>query len=150
MAETIYNTPASTGMIPNFSMALCQTVAAFFILLSFTIIAALGLRVVIEMYLVVGGASILLAFGGSRFTTPLPWFASFDVGPSTIITKVCSVRVNWPLLLNLVANIVILPIITKWSPRLPPVLSAARPDLRSTKLLKWLSSPARSSSPSPA
>src|SRR6202521_2321669 len=29
MAETIYNTPASTGMIPNFSMALGQTVAAF-------------------------------------------------------------------------------------------------------------------------
>ena len=42
MAETIYNTPASTGMIPNFSMALGQTVAAFFILLSFTIIAALA------------------------------------------------------------------------------------------------------------
>jgi len=71
MAETIYNTPASTGMIPNFSMALGQTVAAFFILLSFTIIAALALLVVIEMYLVVGGASILLAFGGSRFTAPI-------------------------------------------------------------------------------
>src|SRR5208337_2176522 len=71
MAETIYNTPASMGMIPNFSMALGQTVAAFFILLSFTIIAALALLVVIEMYLVVGGASILLAFGGSRFTAPI-------------------------------------------------------------------------------
>jgi type IV secretion system protein TrbL len=71
MAETIYNTPASTGMIPNFSMALGQTVAAFFILLSFTIIAALALLIVIEMYLVVGGASILLAFGGSRFTAPI-------------------------------------------------------------------------------
>jgi hypothetical protein len=58
-------------MIPNFLMALGQTVAAFFILLSFTIIAALSLLVVIEMYLVVGGASILLAFGGSRFTAPI-------------------------------------------------------------------------------
>ena len=160
MAETIYNTPASTGMIPNFSMALGQTVAAFFILLSFTIIAALALLVVIEMYLVVGGASILLAFGGSRFTAPiaegyfgyvikagvrllffylvlgigvkiatqwnsalvaacvpatttLPWFSGLGAGPpSSIITKVCSAPMNWPLLLNLVANSVILAIIT--------------------------------------
>src|ERR1700724_666308 len=71
MAEAVYNTPVSTGMIPNFARALGQTVAAFFILLSFTIIAALALLVVIEMYLVVGGASILLAFGGSRFTAPI-------------------------------------------------------------------------------
>jgi type IV secretion system protein TrbL len=159
MAETIYNTPASTGLIPNFSMALGQTVAAFFILLSFTIIAALALLVVIEMYLVVGGASILLAFGGSRFTAPiaegyfgyvikagvrllffylvlgigvkiatqwnsalvaacvpatttLPWFSGLGAGPSSIITKVCSAPMNWPLLLNLVANSVILAIIT--------------------------------------
>jgi len=160
MAETIYNTPASTGMIPNFSMALGQTVAAFFILLSFTIIAALALLVVIEMYLVVGGASILLAFGGSRFTAPiaegyfgyvikagvrllffylvlgigvkiatewnnalvaacapatttLPWFSGLGAGPpSSIITKVCSAPMNWPLLLNLVANSVILAIVT--------------------------------------
>jgi len=159
MAETIYNTPASTGMIPNFSMALGQTVAAFFILLSFTIIAALALLVVIEMYLVVGGASILLAFGGSRFTAPiaegyfgyvikagvrllffylvlgigvkiatqwnsalvaacvpatttLPWFSGLGAGPSSIIAKVCSAPMNWPLLLNLVANSVILAIIT--------------------------------------
>jgi P-type conjugative transfer protein TrbL len=159
MAETIYNTPASTGMIPNFSMALGQTVAAFFILLSFTIIAALALLVVIEMYLVVGGASILLAFGGSRFTAPiaegyfgyvikagvrllffylvlgigvkiatqwnsalvaacvpatttLPWFSGLGAGPSSIITKVCSAPMNWPLLLNLVANSIILAIVT--------------------------------------
>jgi P-type conjugative transfer protein TrbL len=159
MAETIYNTPASTGMIPNFSMALGQTVAAFFILLSFTIIAALALLVVIEMYLVVGGASILLAFGGSRFTAPiaegyfgyvikagvrllffylvlgigvkiatqwnsalvaacvpattiLPWFSGLGAGPSSIITKVCSAPMNWPLLLNLVANSIILAVIT--------------------------------------
>jgi len=159
MAETIYNTPASTGVIPNFSMALGQTVAAFFILLSFTIIAALALLVVIEMYLVVGGASILLAFGGSRFTAPiaegyfgyvikasvrllffylvlgigvkiatqwnsalvaacvpttttLPWYATYGVAPTSIVTKVCSAPMNWPLLLNLVANSVILAIIT--------------------------------------
>src|SRR5260370_28586970 len=71
MAETIYKSPASTGMIPNFSIALGPTVAAFFLLLSFTIIAALALLVVIEMYLVVGGASFLLAFRGSRFTAPI-------------------------------------------------------------------------------
>jgi P-type conjugative transfer protein TrbL len=159
MAETIYNTPASTGMIPNFALALDQTVAAFFILLSFTIIAALALLVVIEMYLVVGGASILLAFGGSRFTAPiaegyfgyvikagvrllffylvleigvkiatqwnnalvaacvpttttLPWYFTYGVPPSSIVTKVCSAPMNWPLLLNLVANSVILAIVT--------------------------------------
>ena len=48
-----------------------QTAAAFFILLSFAVIAALALLVVIEAYLVIGGASILLAFGGSRFTAPI-------------------------------------------------------------------------------
>jgi hypothetical protein len=45
-------------------------------------------------------------------TTTLPWFASFGAGPSTIITKVCLVPMNWPLLLNLVADSVILAIIT--------------------------------------
>ena len=72
MAETIYNAPTSPGgMISDFGLCLGQTVAAFFILLSFAIIAALALLVIIEAYLVVGGASILLAFGGSRFTAPI-------------------------------------------------------------------------------
>src|SRR5216684_3926821 len=161
MAETIYQAPTNPGgMISDFSLVLGQTAAAFFILLSFTVIAALALLVIIEAYLVIGGASILLAFGGSRFTAPiaegyfgyvikvgvrllffylmlgigmriatgwsaaiiaacvpttatLPWFSGLGAGPpSSIITKVCSAPMNWPLLLNLVANSVILAIIT--------------------------------------
>jgi type IV secretion system protein TrbL len=72
MAETIYQAPTNPGgVMSDFSLVLGQTVAAFFILLSFTVIAALALLVIIEAYLVIGGASILLAFGGSRFTAPI-------------------------------------------------------------------------------
>jgi P-type conjugative transfer protein TrbL len=160
MAETIYQAPTNPGgMIGDFSLVLGQTVAAFFILLSFTVIAALALLVVIEAYLVIGGASILLAFGGSRFTAPiaegyfayvikvgvrllffylmlgigiriatgwnaavtaacvpttvtLPWFATYGVPPTKIITTVCSAPLNWHLLLMLVANSIILMIVT--------------------------------------
>ncbi len=160
MAETIYQAPTNPGgMISDFSLVLGQTAAAFFILLSFTVIAALALLVIIEAYLVIGGASILLAFGGSRFTAPiaegyfgyvikvgvrllffylmlgigmriatgwsaaiiaacvpttatLPWFATYGVPPTTIMTTVCSAPLNWHLLLMLVANSVILMIVT--------------------------------------
>ena len=160
MAETIYQAPTNPGgVMSDFSLVLGQTVAAFFILLSFTVIAALALLVVIEAYLVIGGASILLAFGGSRFTAPiaegyfgyvikvgvrllffylmlgigiriatgwnaavtaacipttttLPWYATYGVAPSKIITTVCSAPLNWHLLLMLVANSVILMIVT--------------------------------------
>jgi type IV secretory pathway TrbL component len=71
MAETIYNVPATTGVLPNIALALGQTAAAFLILLCFTIIAGMALLVIIEAYLVVGGAAILLAFGGSRFTASM-------------------------------------------------------------------------------
>src|SRR5271155_585302 len=161
MAETIYSAPTNPGgMFSDLALVIGQSAAAFFILLSFTVIAALALLVVIEAYLVIAGASILLAFGGSRFTAPiaegyfgyvikagvrllffylvlgigvkiatgwnnalvaacapatttLPWFSGLGAGPpSSIITKVCSAPMNWPLLLNLVANSVILAIIT--------------------------------------
>ena len=160
MAETIYWAPTNPGgMVSDFSLVRGQTAAAFFILLSFTVIAALGLLVIIEAYLVIGGASILLAFGGSRFTAPiaegyfgyvikvgvrllffylmlgigmriatgwnaavtaacvpttttLPWFGTYGVPPSKIITTVCSAPLNWHLLLVLVANSVILMIVT--------------------------------------
>ena len=157
MAKIIYNTPASTGMIPDFSMALGHTVAAFFILLSFTIIAALALLVIIEMYsrwwridsprvrrqpvhrsdrrgyfgyaikagvrrpffyLVLGiGVKIATQWNSALVaacvpaTTTLPWFSGLGAGPSSIVTKVCSAPMNWPLL-NPVANSVILAIIT--------------------------------------
>jgi len=160
MAETIYNAPTNPGgMISDLGLVIGQTVAAFFILLSFAITAALALLVVIEAYLVVGGASILLAFGGSRFTAPiaegyfgyvikvgvrllffylilgigiriatgwnaaltaacvpttvtLPWYATYGVARTKIITSTCSAPLSGHLLLNLVAESVILLIIT--------------------------------------
>jgi type IV secretion system protein TrbL len=72
MAETIFNAPTNPGgVVSDFGLALGETVAGFFVLLSFAIMAALALLVVVEAYLVIGGASILLAFGGSRFTAPI-------------------------------------------------------------------------------
>ena len=71
MAETIFDTPANAGLLPNLELAIVQSVAAFFILLSFVIAAAMLLLTVIESYLVVGGATILLGFGGSRWTAPI-------------------------------------------------------------------------------
>ncbi len=160
MAETIFNAPTNPGgLVSDLGLVIGQTVAAFFILLSFAVIAALALLVVVEAYLVIGGASILLAFGGSRFTAPiaegyfgyvikvgvrllffylmlgigiriatgwnaaltaacvpttvtLPWYATYGVPPTKIITTVCSAPLSWHLLLMLVANSVILMIIT--------------------------------------
>ena len=160
MAQTIFNAPTNPGgLVSDVGLVIGQTVAAFFILLSFTVIAALALLVVIEAYLVVGGASILLAFGGSRFTAPvaegyfgyvikvgvrllffylmlgigiriatgwnaaltaacvpttvtLPWYATYGVPPTKIITTICSAPLSWNLLLMLVANSVILMILT--------------------------------------
>ena len=54
----------------NFELAIVQSVAAFFVLLSFVITAAMLLLTLIESYLVVGGGVILLGFGANRFTAP--------------------------------------------------------------------------------
>jgi P-type conjugative transfer protein TrbL len=71
IAETIYQAPTNPGgMVSDFSLVIGQSAAAFFILLSFTVIAALALLVIIEAYLVIGGASLLLAFGVAA--SPLP------------------------------------------------------------------------------
>ncbi len=164
MAETIYKASINnSGLVTDLAVVIGQTAAAFFILISFAIIAALALLVVVEAYLVIGGASILLAFGGSRFTAPiaegyfgyvikvgvrllffylllgigmkiaanwdavltaacapttttLPWYATYGVPPTKIITSVCSAPMNWGLLLSLVANSIILTIITTTVP----------------------------------
>jgi len=160
IAETIYNAPTNPGGLgSDLSLVFGQTAAAFFILLSFAVITALALMVIVEAYLVIAGASILLAFGGSRFTAPiaegyfgyvikvgvrllffylmigiglriatgwnaavtaacapttatLPWYSTYGVPPTKIITTVCSAPLSWHLLLNLVADSVILLILT--------------------------------------
>ena len=160
MAETIYNTPASTGMIPNFSMALGQTVAAFFILLVIHHYRGARLtgrhrdvsrrwgridssrvrrqplhrsdcRGIFRLRHQGRRSSTLLLLGtrnrredrdsmeqrvGRRLRASYHYsslvFGPWRRPPSSIVTKVCSAPMNWPLLLNLVANSVILAIIT--------------------------------------
>jgi type IV secretion system protein TrbL len=70
MAETIFDTPASASLMNNFELAIVQSVAAFFVLLSFVIAAAVLTLTLVEAYLIVGGGVILLGFGVNRFTAP--------------------------------------------------------------------------------
>lgn len=71
MAQTIFNTPASAGLMPNLELAIVESASAFFILLSFVIAAAALMLTLIESYLVIGGAVLLLGFGGSRWTVSI-------------------------------------------------------------------------------
>jgi hypothetical protein len=45
-------------------------------------------------------------------TTTLPWFGTYGVPPTKIVTTICSAPLSWNLLLMLVANSVILMILT--------------------------------------
>src|SRR6266851_3975677 len=71
MAETIFDTPASASLMPNIELAIVESVSAFFILLSFVIAAAALTLTLIESYLVIGGAALLLGFGASRWTASI-------------------------------------------------------------------------------
>src|SRR3984957_1370236 len=68
MASTIFDTPANASLMSNFEIAIIQSVCGFFVLLAFTVTAAMLLFTLVESYLAVGGGVILLGFGGSRFT----------------------------------------------------------------------------------
>jgi hypothetical protein len=57
-------------MMTNFEQAIVQSVAAFIILLTFVVTAAMLLRTLVESYLVVAGGVILLGLGANRFTGP--------------------------------------------------------------------------------
>jgi len=159
MAETIFDTPANVGLMQNLELAIVQSVAAFFILLSFVIAAAMLLLTVIESYLVVAGATLLLGFGGSRWTAPiaegyfgyvirvgtrllffylvlgigvqiasqwqamltaicspvataLPWYSTYGVPPSKIMTTVCSNAIPVRTMLDLTALSIVFLIVT--------------------------------------
>ena len=71
MAQTIFDSPASASLMPNLELAIVESVSAFFILLSFVIAAAALTLTLIESYLVIGGAVLLLGFGGSRWTASI-------------------------------------------------------------------------------
>jgi type IV secretion system protein TrbL len=68
MADTIFNTPASTSVMNNFEVAIIQSFCGFVVLFAFTITAIALLFTLVEAYIAVSGGIILLGFGGSRFT----------------------------------------------------------------------------------
>ena len=143
----------------NIELAIVQSVAAFFVLFSFVITAAMLILTLIEAYLVVGGGVILLGLGANRFTAPaaegyfgyvirvgvrllffylvlavcvqmatqwsaalaaackpvpatLPWFATYGVPPSSIVTTVCSGAVSVSTMLTYAALAIIFMIVT--------------------------------------
>jgi len=71
MAQTIFDSPASAGLMPNIELAIVESVSAFIVLLSFVIAAPALTLTLIESYLVIGGAVLLLGFGGSRWTASI-------------------------------------------------------------------------------
>lgn len=68
MADTIFNTPASTSVMTNLEVAIIQSVCGFVVLLGFTITAIALLFTLVEAYIAIGGGIILLGFAGSPFT----------------------------------------------------------------------------------
>jgi type IV secretion system protein TrbL len=159
MAGTIFNAPANASLMTNIELAIVQSVAAFFVLFSFVITAAMLILTLIEAYLVVGGGVILLGLGANRFTAPaaegyfgyvirvgvrllffylvlavgvqmatqwsatleaackpvpatLPWFATYGVPPSSIVTTVCSGAVLVSTMLTYAALAIIFMIVT--------------------------------------
>jgi type IV secretion system protein TrbL len=68
MADTIFDTPASTSVMNNLEVAIIQSICGFVVLLAFTITAIALLFTLVEAYIAISGGIILLGFGGSRFT----------------------------------------------------------------------------------
>jgi type IV secretion system protein TrbL len=159
MAGTIFDAPANASMMTNIELAIVQSVAAFFVLLSFVVTAAMLILTLIEAYLVVGGGVILLGLGANRFTAPaaegyfgyvirvgvrllffylvlavgvqmatqwsaallaackpvpatLPWWTTYGVPPSSIVTTVCSGSLSVSTMLTYAALAVIFMIVT--------------------------------------
>ncbi len=159
MAGTIFDAPANASMMTNIELAIVQSVAAFFVLLSFVVTAAMLILTLIEAYLVVGGGVILLGLGANRFTAPaaegyfgyvirvgvrllffylvlavgvqmatqwsaallaackpvpatLPWWTTYGVPPSSIVTTVCSGSLSVSTMLTYAALAIIFMIVT--------------------------------------
>ncbi len=159
MAGTIFDAPANANMMTNIELAIVQSVAAFFVLLSFVVTAAMLILTLIEAYLVVGGGVILLGLGANRFTPPaaegyfgyvirvgvrllffylvlavgvqmatqwsgalmaackpvpatLPWWTTYGVPPSSIVTTVCSGSLSVSTMLTYAALAIIFMIVT--------------------------------------
>ena len=146
-------------MMTNIELAIVQSVAAFIVLLSFVVTAAMLLLTLIEAYLVVGGGVILLGLGANRFTAPaaegyfgyvirvgvrllffylvlavgvqmasqwsaaiiaackpvpatLPWWTTYGLPPSAIVTTVCSGTISVSVMLNYAAFAIVFMIVS--------------------------------------
>lgn len=159
MASTIFDAPANASLMINLELAIVQSVAAFFVLLSFVVTAAMLILTLIEAYLIVGGGVILLGLGANRFTAPaaegyfgyvirvgirllffylvlavgvqmatewsaalaaackpvpatLPWWTTYGLPPSSIVTTVCSGSISVSTMLTYAALAVVFMIVT--------------------------------------
>jgi type IV secretion system protein TrbL len=159
MAGTLFDAPANASLMTNLELAIVQSVAAFFVLLSFVVTAAMLILTLIEAYLVVGGGVILLGLGANRFTAPaaegyfgyvirvgvrllffylvlavgvqmatewsaalaaackpvpatLPWWTTYGVPPSSIVTTVCSGSLSVSTMLTYAALAIVFMIVT--------------------------------------
>jgi P-type conjugative transfer protein TrbL len=159
MAGTLFDAPANASLMTNLELAIVQSVAAFFVLLSFVVTAAMLILTLIEAYLVVGGGVILLGLGANRFTAPaaegyfgyvirvgvrllffylvlavgvqmatewsvalaaackpvpatLPWWTTYGVPPSSIVTTVCSGSLSVSTMLTYAALSIVFMIVT--------------------------------------
>ena len=159
MASTIFNSPGNASMMTNFEQAIVQSVAAFIVLLTFVVTAAMLLLTLVESYLVIGGGVILLGLGANRFTAPaaegyfgyvirvgvrllffyfvlavgvqmanqwsaalvaackpvpatLPWWTTYGLPPSSIVTTVCSGTISAADMLNYTAFSVVFMVVS--------------------------------------
>jgi type IV secretion system protein TrbL len=150
MASTIFNSAGNASLMTNFEHAIVQSVAAFIVLLTFVVTAAMLLLTLVESYLVIGGGVILLGLGANRFTAPaaegyfgyvirvgvrllffylvlavgvqmatqwnaaliaackpvsatIPWWSTYGLPPSAIMTTVCSETISAADMLNYTA-----------------------------------------------
>ena len=159
MASTIFNSPGNASIMTNFEQAIVQSVAAFIVLLTFVVTAAMLLLTLVESYLVIGGGVILLGLGANRFTAPaaegyfgyvirvgvrllffyfvlavgvqmanqwsaalvaackpvpatLPWWTTYGLPPSAIVTTVCSGTISAADMLNYTAFSVVFMVVS--------------------------------------
>ena len=68
IANMIFSAPASTSVMGNLEIAIVQSVSGFAVLFAFTLTAAMLLFTLVEAYIAIGGGTLLLGFGGNRYT----------------------------------------------------------------------------------
>jgi type IV secretion system protein TrbL len=113
IANMIFSAPASTSIMSNLEIAIVQSISGFAVLFAFTLTAAMLLFTLVEAYIAIGGGTILLGFGGNRFT------ASASEGYFPFV-----IRVGVRLLFYYLVLAVGMQLVTKWNAAL---LAACKP-----------------------